>query len=72
MEKLLSALKAIPEFPLLLETLRSRQSAAITGAGQINRSHIIATLSRQLAQPVVALCRRARSMETEPVPAPIS
>ena len=56
MEKLLSALKAIPEFPLLLETLRSRQSAAITGAGQINRSHIIATLSRQLAQPVVALC----------------
>ncbi len=56
MEKLLSALKAIPEYPLLLEALRSRQSAAITGAGQINRSHIIAALSQQLAQPVVVLC----------------
>ena len=57
MEKLLSALNSIPEYAAALESLRRGESAAVTGIGQINRSHMIAGLSRHLAQPLVVLCQ---------------
>jgi len=57
MEKLLSMLKTIPEYNLLLDTVRNGQSAAITGIGQINRSHLIAGLRSHSVQPMVVICQ---------------
>ncbi|MCI7097144.1 MAG: transcription-repair coupling factor [Clostridiales bacterium] len=57
MEKLLSILKAIPEYAALLDALSAGQSAAVTGIGQINRSHLIAGLRRHLDVPIVVICQ---------------
>ena len=57
MEQLLSLLKTIPEYSAALDTVASGQSAAITGIGQINRSHMIAGLSRDSGRPVVVICQ---------------
>ena len=57
MLKLLSILKTIPEYSLLLKGLENNQSAAITGIGQINRSHLIAGLYKDCGAPVVVLCQ---------------
>ena len=57
MNHLLSLLKKLPEYSLLLESLRDNQTAAVTGIGQINRSHLIATLHRDLPRPMVVLCQ---------------
>ncbi len=57
MEQLLNVLKTIPEYAELLSALDKGQSAAVTGIGQINRSHIIAGLRRHCDRPVVAICQ---------------
>ena len=57
MEKLLSFLRTIPEYQLLLESVKSNDAAAITGIGQINRSHLIAALRRDTDRPMVLLCQ---------------
>ena len=57
MEKLLSALKNIPEYKALLGAVEKNQSAAVTGIGQINRSHMIAGLRQHCGRPIVALCQ---------------
>ena len=57
MEQLLSALKIIPEYKVLLEAVAAGQSAAVTGIGQINRSHILSGLSRETHRPMVILCQ---------------
>ena len=57
MEKLLSALKSIPEYKLLCSAVENNESAAITGIGQINRSHFIAALHRETTRPLVVLCQ---------------
>ncbi|MBQ1170889.1 MAG: transcription-repair coupling factor, partial [Oscillospiraceae bacterium] len=57
MEQLLSLLKTIPEYKTMLSALDNGQSAAITGIGQINRSHMIAGLYRDSKRPVVILCQ---------------
>ena len=57
MEKLLSALNFIPEYAAAMDSLRLGESVAITGIGQINRSHMIAALTRSLSRPVVVLCQ---------------
>ena len=57
MEQLLNMLHAIPEYASALASLRERQSAAVTGIGQINRSHLIAGLNRDLNSPLVVLCQ---------------
>ena len=57
MEKLLSVLKTIPEYSTLLESLSRRESAAVTGIGQINRSHMIAGLRSHTSAPIVAICQ---------------
>ena len=57
MEKLLSFLSTIPEYRLVVDTLRQGQSAAVTGLGQINRTHVIAGLCRDLDRPVVVICQ---------------
>ena len=57
MDKLLSILKTIPEYKTLLDTLDKGKSAAITGIGQINRSHMIAGLRQEIRNPMVLICQ---------------
>ncbi len=53
---LLSALKSIPEYPSLLASLEDGRSVAVTGIGQINRSHIISALREDISRPLVVIC----------------
>ena len=57
MEALLKILKSIPEFNQLSDSLRRSESAAVTGIGQINRSHMIAGLQQDFRQPIVIICQ---------------
>ena len=57
MVTLFSILKSIPEYSALLESLSKGQSAAVTGIGQINRSHLIAGLRQDTSAPIVILCQ---------------
>ena len=68
MEQLLSLLKTIPEYSAMLTSLTEEKNAAVTGIGQINRSHMIAGLYRDANAPVVVLCQddlAARRMQEE-------
>ena len=68
MDQLLSLLKTIPEYATLTDSLRQGKNAAVTGIGQINRSHLIAGLRRDCASPLVILCQddmAARRMQEE-------
>ena len=68
MKNLLSALKTIPEYTSLLESVSAKQAAAITGIGQINRSHLIAGLRQDTTAPIVILCQddmAARKLQEE-------
>ena len=57
MNLLLSLLNTIPEYRTLLDAIGENQSAAITGIGQINRSHIIAGLHQDCGRPLVLICQ---------------
>jgi len=57
MDKLLSALKSIPEYKTLLQTVGSGKSAAVTGIGQINRSHLISGILQDSGRPLVVICQ---------------
>ena len=68
MEQLLSILTSIPEFNILLRSVRAGESAAVTGIGQINRSHLIAGLRQQTDRPMVIICQddmAAKRMQEE-------
>lgn len=54
---LLFLLKTIPEYGVLLETLKKDQCAAVSGIGQVNRSHMIAGLASDMDRPMVILCQ---------------
>ncbi len=57
MEKLLFSLNSIPEYRLLQRCVQAQESCAVTGIGQINRSHLIAGLRRHTAAPMVVVCQ---------------
>ena len=57
MEKLLSFLKTIPEYSILLDCVSRGEAAAITGIGQINRSHLIAGLHKDTPRPLILICQ---------------
>jgi transcription-repair coupling factor (superfamily II helicase) len=57
MEKLLSFLKTIPEYELLTKSICQGQSVAVTGIGQINRSHLIAAIHQDNQRPMVLICQ---------------
>ena len=57
MEKLLYSLNGIPEYTALTEAVAQNKTAAVTGIGQINRSHMVAGLYRQSNRPMVILCQ---------------
>ena len=68
MEQLLSLLKTIPEYSAAVSSLKERKSVAVTGIGQINRSHMIAGLCRDLDKPLILLCQddiAARRLQEE-------
>ena len=57
MEQLLNLLKTIPEYTAAVEALGRHENVAITGIGQINRSHLIAGLMRDIRRPAVIVCQ---------------
>ena len=57
MQQLIDLLKTMPEYTALLESVQNRGTAAITGLGQINRSHMIAGLRRHIQRPLVVICQ---------------
>ena len=68
MELLLTQLRSIPEYSALLDALSQGHTAAVTGVGQINRSHLIAGLTRDCGHPLVILCQddmAARRLQEE-------
>jgi len=68
MEKLLAIAKNIPEFKQLLACVTRGESAAVTGIGQINRSHLIAALHKEINRPLVIICQddiAAKRMQEE-------
>ncbi len=68
MTHLLQLLRTVPEYGALVASLTQGSSAAVTGMGQINRSHMIAGLGRDLSAPIVAVCQddmAARKLQEE-------
>jgi len=68
MQTLLSVLKTVPEYRTLVEGLSANQPVAVTGIGQINRSHLIAGLRKDLSAPIVVICQddmAARKLQEE-------
>ena len=57
MELLLSALHELTEYETVCKTLRRGRCVGVSGAGQINRSHLIAGLYRDLDAPMLVLCQ---------------
>ena len=57
MEMLLSFLKTTPEYNDLLSGISRGDCCAVTGIGQINRSHLIAGLHKDLSRPLILICQ---------------
>ena len=57
MEKLLQVLNSIPEYAAMLQALKQQQAVAVTGLGQINRSHFIDGLRKNTDRPIVVICQ---------------
>ena len=57
MEKLISSLLNFPEYKLLAQTVSQGKPAAVTGVGQLCRSHLIAAMHTTLSQPIVVICQ---------------
>ncbi len=68
MNTLLKILGTVPEYRTALETLCAGKAAAVTGIGQICRSHMIAGLYQDAGRPIVLLCQdemAARKLQEE-------
>ena len=57
MNVLLSSLRELPEYEKLLRSVEQGEIAALSGVGQINRSHVIAAVYEQSGRPMVVLCQ---------------
>ena len=57
MDKILKILKSMPEYQSAIDTVISGKNAAITGIGQINRSHIISGMYTDINSPLVVICQ---------------
>ena len=57
MKEILNILKTLPEYQTLLECVETDSTVALTGIGQINRSHIISALSLHTDRPLVVICQ---------------
>ena len=56
MELLLSALTGLPEHKSLVELLKAGSVAALSGASQLPRSHILSALTQQVGRPALVVC----------------
>lgn len=68
MNILLKALDPLPAFQTLRSTALSGGTAAVSGAGQIARAHLIAALSHAVDRPAVVVCQddtAARRLQSE-------
>ena len=57
MELILDLLRRLPDYPRLRTALESTPAVGVSGAAQINRSHLIAALCRDTARPAVVVCQ---------------
>ena len=57
MDLLLSALRELSEYKTVLQNLKKKKSVGISGSAQINRSHLIAALFRDLKKPMLVVCQ---------------
>ena len=57
MELLLSVLNRLPEFVRLLDAVENNQPVGVSGAAQINRSHLIASVLHETKRPAVIICQ---------------
>lgn len=57
MELILDLLRRLPDYSRLRTALESAQAVGVSGAAQINRSHLIAALCRDTARPAVVVCQ---------------
>ncbi|MBE6925915.1 MAG: transcription-repair coupling factor [Ruminococcaceae bacterium] len=57
MKEILNILKSLPEYQTVLQCLADISAVALTGIGQINRSHIIAALQKHTDRPLVVICQ---------------
>ena len=57
MKLLIDLLKTMPEYEALLAQLHKGASSAVTGLGQINRSHLLAGLHQHSSRPMVVICQ---------------
>ena len=57
MDKILKILKSMPEYQSAIDAVISGKNAAITGIGQINRSHIISGMYTDINSPLVVICQ---------------
>ncbi len=54
---LLTALEKLPEYKTIRDGFRRGTAVGVSGAAQINRSHLIAALCRDSQRPVVVICQ---------------
>ena len=57
MELLLTMLRGLPEYRRLSACLEKNQAVGVSGAAQINRSHLIASLLHDTKRPAVVICQ---------------
>ena len=57
MEMLLSFLKTLPEYALMHKAISAGENVAVTGIGQINRSHLLAAVCQDTQRPVIIICQ---------------
>ena len=68
MELLLTMLRGLPEYRRLSACLEKNQAVGVSGAAQINRSHLIASLLHDTRRPAVVICQdelAARRIQAE-------
>jgi len=68
MNLLLSALSSLPEYRALLAAVEAGQAAAVSGVGQLARSHVTAALIRDSQRPALVVCQddmAAQRMQAE-------
>ncbi len=57
MEHLLSVLNELPEYRSILSHVQAGQVTALSGVGQLSRSHVISALCRDAERPVLVICQ---------------
>ena len=57
MELLLTALKGLPVYGKLISTLEKNRHVGLSGAAQLGRSHLIASVIHDTKRPALILCQ---------------